>query len=155
MRKYIESVKNNALVIVSLQPLLPILIIIIFLLACHISKTKDVAATKPSHYSRPDSEPWKNSGWRQTSCSLPSLQPLQSLPTVHIEGIQDGEKQDMTPESWGAFQRNDFSEPSLLHLPTHRKVLNSLTWGIWFSLINSNLLMFRLPGLCCKNSYIY
>ena len=61
----------------------------------------------------------------------------------------------LAPESWGAFQRNDFSEPSLLHVPTHRKALTSLTWDVWFSLINSNLLMFRLPGLCCKNSYIY
>ena len=39
-------------------------------------------------------------------------------------------------DSWGAYQRNDFSEPRLLHLPIHRKVLNSLTWDIWFSLIH-------------------
>ena len=32
----------------------------------------------------------------------------------------------------------------------HRKVLNLLTWDVWFSLINSNLSMFWLPGLCCK-----
>ena len=30
------------------------------------------------------------------------------------------------------------------------KMLNSLTWDIWFSLIDSNLLKYRLPGLCCK-----
>ena len=44
-------------------------------------------------------------------------------------------------ESWGnsgyekypADQRHDCSEPRLLHLPIHRKVLNSLTWCIWFS----------------------
>ena len=36
------------------------------------------------------------------------------------------------------------SKPRLLRLPIHRKVLNSLTWEFWFSLINNNLLMFRL-----------
>ena len=60
----------------------------------------------------------------------------------------------LAPDTWGAYQRNDFSEPRLFHLPIYRKVLNSLTWDIWFSLINRNLLMFLLPGLCCKNSCI-
>ena len=40
--------------------------------------------------------------------------------------------------------------PDSCIFPIHRKALNSLTQDIWFSLINSNLLMFRLPGLCCK-----
>ena len=31
--------------------------------------------------------------------------------------------------------------------PVHRKALNSLTWGVWFSFINSNRLMFQLLGL--------
>ena len=56
----------------------------------------------------------------------------------------------LAPGSWGADQRNDFSEPRLLHLPIRRKVPNSLTWDIWFSLIYKNLLMFRLLALCCK-----
>ena len=56
----------------------------------------------------------------------------------------------LAPDCWGAHQRNDFSEPRLLHLPIHRKTLNSLTWDVWFSLMNSNLLMFWLPVLCCK-----
>ena len=95
---------------------------------------------------------------------------LQALLTLSAKGTQDGNKdcppssrrQDcslrklriLAPESWGAYQRNDFSEPRLLHLPIHRKALNSLTWVIWFSLINNNLFTFRLPALCCKNSYI-
>ena len=49
---------------------------------------------------------------------------------------------------------SNFREPRLLHLSIYRKVLNSLTWDIWFSLINSNRLMFQLSGLCFKNSYI-
>ena len=56
------------------------------------------------------------------------------------------------PESRGADHGNDFSEPRLLHLPIHKKVLNSLIWDIWFSLINNNLLKFGLPVLCCKSS---
>ena len=31
------------------------------------------------------------------------------------------------PQSWGAYQGNDLSEPRLLHLLTHRKALNALT----------------------------
>ena len=48
----------------------------------------------------------------------------------------------LAPGSWGAHQRTDFSEPRLLYLPIHRKALYSLTWDIWFSLINDNLFMF-------------
>ena len=53
------------------------------------------------------------------------------------------------PDTYSEDQRNDFCESRLLHLPIHRKVLNSLTWNIWFSLINSHPLMFWLPNLCC------
>ena len=37
-----------------------------------------------------------------------------------------------------------------MHHPINRKALNYLTWHIWFSLTNNNLLMLRLPALCCK-----
>ena len=60
----------------------------------------------------------------------------------------------LAPESWGAYQRSNFSELRLLHLPIHRKALNSLTWDVWFSFTDSNLLMFQLPGLGYKNWYI-
>ena len=48
----------------------------------------------------------------------------------------------LTPDSWGTFQRVDFTKVRLLHPPKHSKGLNSLTQDIWHSLINSNLLMF-------------
>ena len=35
------------------------------------------------------------------------------------------------------------------------KMLIFLTWTVWFSLINSNLLKLWLLGLCYQNSYIY
>ena len=44
-----------------------------------------------------------------------------------------------SPDSWSAYEGNGSSEPRLLHLPMHRKVLNSLTCNIWFSLINNNI----------------
>ena len=47
--------------------------------------------------------------------------------TVNPEGIQNGEIRVLALNNEGAYQRNDFSEPRLLHLPISRKVLNSLT----------------------------
>ena len=38
----------------------------------------------------------------------------------------------LAPDSRGTYERNDFSESSLLHLPIHRKVLNFLTQDIRF-----------------------
>ena len=38
----------------------------------------------------------------------------------------------LPPDSRGTYERNDFSESSLLHLPIHRKVLNFLTQDIRF-----------------------
>ena len=39
-----------------------------------------------------------------------------------------------------AYQRNNFSDSRLLHLPICRRALNSLSWDIWCCFINSNLL---------------
>ena len=47
----------------------------------------------------------------------------------------------------GIHQTSDFGEPRLLHLPIQRKTPNFVTWDIWFSLINSDILMFWLPVL--------
>ena len=55
--------------------------------------------------------------------------------------------------SWDTYERNDFSEPRLLYLPIYKKALNPLTCKIWFSLINNNLLRFRLSALCYKLLY--
>ena len=103
-------------------------------------------------------------------------QPLQWALMVHPEGIQDAEKQVachqtlslcsypqrctlrgfrieknriLALDSSGEYQRNNFNKPRLLHLPIHRKALNSLTWDVWFSLIRINLLMFWLPVFVC------
>ena len=57
----------------------------------------------------------------------------------------------LTPDSQD--QRNDFSEPRLLHVPIRRKVLTLLTWDIWFSFINNHHLMFRLSAFIVKLLY--
>ena len=62
-------------------------------------------------------------------------------------------KQLLAPDSWGAYQRNDFSASRFLHFLKHRKALNSLTCVMWFSLIYKKNLLFRLPALCCKLLY--
>ena len=81
------------------------------------------------------------------------LQPSNlQLPLVLLpEGIQGGKKKklDTHPTQLRCVSK-EFNEPRLLHLLIGRKLLNSLTWDVWFSLINSNLLMFWLPGFCCK-----
>ena len=78
---------------------------------------------------------------------------LQPLHMVSPQGAQDVKKHRIAAQdSWDAYERNDFTEPRLLHLPIHRKAQNSLTWYVWFSIIYNNLLMFRLSALCCKTS---
>ena len=67
--------------------------------------------------------------WHRSDCSH---SPQWALRT------QVWKRRTLAPDSGGAHERNDFSEPRLLHLPIHRKVLNSLTWGIWSSLTHKN-----------------
>ena len=88
---------------------------------------------------------------RQTGCPLPRPQPLQPPQHCTLGGLRMGKNRILAPDSWGAYQGHDFNKPRLLHSPIHRKALNSLTWDVWSSLINSNLLMFWLLGLFAKN----
>ena len=45
-----------------------------------------------------------------------------------------------------------FQSAQNLHLPIHRKAPNSLTWHLWFSLINNDLWMFWLFDFLRQNS---
>ena len=51
----------------------------------------------------------------------------------------------LAPDSWGAYERNEFSEPRGLHLPIHR-MLNSLTCYLIFDVQAACF-------LCCKLVY--
>ena len=55
----------------------------------------------------------------------------------------------LIPDSWGAYERNEYSEPRGLHLPIHR-LLNSLTWYLVFDVQTpfvANLYIAWLPLL--------
>ena len=93
---------------------------------------------------------------RENNTCQPEATGLQPLPKVSSEG----KCRMLAQDSWDACERNDFSEPRLLHLPIHRKVLNSLTWDWiisnqfisklrflnWFSLIHKDT--FDIRTIC-------
>ena len=75
---------------------------------------------------------------------------------VALRKLQMRKHRILAQDSWGVYQKNDFSEPKLLRFPTQAKVLNCFTWAIWFSFVNSNdVPMFRLPGSFAKISYTF
>ena len=120
--------------------------------ACHISKQRMLQAS--SHYSCPRGEPRGSSGWRLMGCLPPSPQPLQPFPAVLPERFPDGNEQAAGTRQPRCLSKGWYQWAQTSHLHIHRKVLNSLTWHIWFSLINNNLLMFRLPALVAKLLYV-
>ena len=68
----------------------------------------------------------------------------QTFLKVSPKGIQNVKNTGYWPWVTEIYMKEMTSVTWLLHLPIHRKTLNSSTWDIWFSLINNNLLMFRL-----------
>ena len=108
---------------------------------------------------------WKGTRPQDTSCPLPMKKNViyhiskqrmlhPSATTATPNGAHRGDlgwrKADTGPRELRCISKEWFQWAQTLPLQIHRKVLNSLTYYIWFSLINSNLLMFQLPGLCCK-----
>lgn len=89
--------------------------------------------------------------WTKNVTCHPSIQ--QMLPTIKLspiaaalimcsKGNWDGDGQD-TGHSYDAYLRINFSESRLLHLPTHRKTVKSLTWNVGGGVVISiNLLVF-------------
>lgn len=97
-----------------------------------------------------DGKLWGNFWVRQMGCPLPSPHPWQP-PTklCSKENSAEGKYRLTGPDSWDVCQRDDFNDSRLLHLPICRKALNSLNWGIYFSLVNSIFLFYVLDS-CCK-----
>ena len=54
-------------------------------------------------------------------CPPSSSQLLQPPPTMHPEETQDEKHRILAPDSWGAYQRNDFSEPRICIFPYMEK----------------------------------
>ena len=52
----------------------------------------------------------------------------------------------LAPDSWGAYQRNDFSEPRLLHLPIQSAKFLNLRYPVFF---NNNLTI-----IFCHSDYL-
>ena len=110
----------------------------------HLPYQQAKDATVISNFSPPTwaSEPWGNSRRKE----YPPSSNHQTAATPYGVGILKKLRMGiLAPDSWGVSRKNDFSEPRLLHLPTHRKGLNSLTWDIWFSLTITFWLSDYLP----------
>ena len=85
----------------------------------------------------------------ETGCPLSSSQPLQP-PQWATPRVRTRKHRRMVPGSRGARQRDDFSKS--LTFPFVEK--HSIPWDVFFSLNNSDLVIFPLPGLCCENSIL-
>ena len=81
-----------------------------------ISINKDVTAI--SNCSHHNGELVKSEGIQEEY--LPS-DCTQSLPWALKKGSSESENRILAPDSWGKYQRNDFSEPRFLHLYIQRK----------------------------------
>ena len=79
--------------------------------------------------------------WMRT----PETEIQQMLPPCWGAGKckKQGEQGNRTgPDSWGAYETNEFSEPGDLHLPIHT-ILDSLTWYLIFDVQTA-------CSICCK-----
>ena len=100
----------------------------------------------------PKSRTWlNNKGSQEGEYWQPSE--LQPLPMVSPKGVQDVKNTGCWLQIAEMNMKRMISMGlDSLHLSIQRIALNSLTWEVWFSLINNNLLILRLPALCCKTS---
>ena len=88
----------------------------------------------------------------KNTCPLAAIR-LQPLPIVSGEEVQDVKSTGFWPQIAEVHIKGMISvSPDSPIFPYSEKALNSFTWDIWLSLVNNNLLMFRLPALCCKTA---
>ena len=66
-------------------------------------------------------------------------------PSAHPPPLRGSQETGVAPESRGAYERKEFTEPGGLHLSVHR-ILNSLTWYLIFDVQAA-------CSLCCKLVY--
>ena len=67
---------------------------------------------------------------RDSKCEFLSLRASRKNNVCYLAAISHSPRLALAPDSWDAYERNDFSKTRLLHLSIHRKALNSLTWNI-------------------------
>ena len=107
-----------------------------------ISVNKECCGHQATTLHPPKGEPWGNSGRQQDATATATHE--SALWDLRWEGTA------YWPQTSEACSKGT---ALTLHPSIHRKALNSLTVDTW-SFINSILLMFQLPGLYCKISYI-
>ena len=69
--------------------------------------------------------------------------------SCHLPLLKVNKKTRLAPDSWAAYERNEFSGPRGLHLSIHRMhipYINSLTWYLFFNVQTA-------CSLCCKLVY--
>ena len=92
----------------------------------NISVNKDVTViSRCVYHGWWASEPWGNSRRKEYLPSSNHQTAATSCGPWRSSGCEKHRR--LALNSWGAYQRNDFSEPRLWHLLIHRKALNSLT----------------------------
>ena len=116
--------------------------------SCHINKQRMLQPS--SHHTT--AFPEGSLEGTQDRNGMPAIQQYNSCSHPHGTSWGDTGWESTgywPPESWGAHQRNDFSEPRLLAF-SHTKKSTQLFNLRCLVLSNSHLLMFRLPNLCCE-----
>ena len=120
---------------------------------CHISKPRVLQPS--SHHviaSRRVSPEGTQDGDKGTASAAPAAKPSATcshpqLCTLRGLGV---EKSRILARLLRCVSKEWFQGARSVHLPIYGKGQNSLSWDIWFSLINSNLLIFRLSGFVAK-----
>ena len=102
---------------------------------------KDVTVISDS--SPPNVNFWALRRPRKNNTSDPTAIRLQPLPMVNSEEL----RMWINTRYWPPI-----GETHMKGMISVSPALISLTSDIWFPLINNNLLLFRLPALCCKTS---
>ena len=97
-------------------------------IACHISKQRISQPSAVSHHRWWVAEPWGNSEGKSI-CYPATIRCSHSLWwALRNSGCENTGYWLQIAEI--QYQRNDFNEPRLLHLPIHERALNSLTWNV-------------------------
>ena len=107
--------------------------------------------------SHPHGEPWGNSGKKQKH--LPSRTPTPAITYTcpqrcSLRKLGVWKHRGLAPGGWGAYPRNDFSEPRFSHLPIHRKRLGNSLAVPWLGLCASAASSGLIPGQGTKIPHV-
>ena len=115
--------------------------------SCHISK-QDIAVLKSSHYSHPDGEPWGNSRLQQDACHIAVNH--WSPPDHTLWGDSGWKSTGHWPQTAEVHGRGVISVSANSCIFSYIEEC-LITWDVWFSLINSNLLISDYLVFVAKN----